>query len=286
MSVEPCPALAAGSLELSGLTPCWVTSGDGYLGTSADASDRIHAARAATKAEFEFALALDPGRVVSTIEAFGEREQLALGQLVEPVPWWTVNATDRRMLGASASRTLRLVRAVAVAIGRLGASPPMPAIEVVSPPSRGMFDARVLADVFDVCKSGDEADPALTDDRDSVPCGPGRALGLGTVGVSLLRPMLVDWPSSQTSASELRGESKQDFGWAVQLLASASAGALFPPRSPVEFFAPSVGFSAGVSYRWGTYLPGRVTDRSWSSTSGSPKRSSTTVGAKPEAILT
>lgn len=39
MSVEPCPLLGAGSLELSGLTPCWVTSGDGYLGTSPDASD-------------------------------------------------------------------------------------------------------------------------------------------------------------------------------------------------------------------------------------------------------
>ncbi len=258
LSAEPCPALATGSLELSGPTPCWVTSGDGYLGTSADASDRTHAARAATKAEFEFALALDPGRVVSTIEAFGEREQLAMGQLVEPVPWWTVDATDRRMLGASASRTLRLVRAAALAVGHLREGSPIPAIEVISPPRPGMFDARVLADVLDVCKPDDEVDPTLTDPHDVAPCGPGRALGAGTVGVSLLRPMLVDWPSSQTSASELQGESKQDFGWAVQLLASASAGALFPPRSPVEFFAPAVGVSAGVSYRWGTYLPGRV----------------------------
>jgi hypothetical protein len=258
MSVEPCSALAAGSLELSGLTPCWVTSGDGYLGTSPDASDRIHAARAATKAEFEFALALDPGRVVSTIEAFGEREQLALGQLVEPVPWWTVSAAPRRMLGASAPRTLRLVRAAAMAIGRLGVSAPIRAIHVGSPAAPGVFDPRVLADVVDVCKPGDEVDPATIDQRDTAPCGPDRALGLGTVGVSLLRPMLVDWPSSQTSASALRGESNQDFGWAVQLLASANARVLVPPRSPVEFFAPAVGVSAGLSYRWGTYLPGRV----------------------------
>jgi hypothetical protein len=258
MSVEPCPALAAGSLELSGLTPCWVTSGDGYLGTSPDASDRIHAARAVAKAEFEFALALDPARVTAAIEAFGEREQLALGQLVEPVPWWTVNATERRMLGASASRTLRLVRAAAAAIARLAASPPIPAIEVVSPPTRGVFDPRVIDDVLEVCKPAEEVDPALTDEHDIAPCGPSRATGLGTVGVSLLRPMLVDWPSSQTSASLLHGESNQDFGWAVQLLASASSGVLVPPRSPVEFYAPEVGVAAGLSYRWGTYLPGRL----------------------------
>jgi hypothetical protein len=258
MGVEPCPGLAAGSLELSGLTPCWVTSGDGYLGTSPDASDRIHAARAATKAEFEFALALDPGRVVSAIEAFGEREQLALGQLVEPVPWWTVSAIPRRLLGASAARTLRLVRGAAVAIGRLGAAPSMRAIEVVSPATPGLLDASVLADVFDVCEPDDEVDPALIDRGDIEPCGPDHALDLGSVGTSLLRPMLVDWPSSQTAASALEGESNQDFGWAVQLLASANAKALFPARAPVEFFAPAVGLSAGVSYRSGTYLPGRL----------------------------
>ena len=258
MSAEPCPALAAGSLELSGLTPCWVTSGDGYLGTSPDASDRIHASRAATKAEFEFALALDPARVVAAVEAFGEREQLALGQLVEPVPWWTVTTTPRRLLGASASRTLRLVRAAVVAIRRLGDSSPMRAIAVVSPPTQGLLDERFLTDVFDVCRPTGEVDPTLVDDRDVAPCAPGQALALGSVGTSLLRPMLVDWPSSQTSPSELRGESNQDFGWAVQLLASAKASALFPPRSPVEFFAPAVGVSAGVSYRWGTYLPGRL----------------------------
>jgi hypothetical protein len=258
MSAEPCPALAAGSLELSGLTPCWVTSGDGYLGTSPDASDRIHAARAVAKAEFEFALALDPARVIAAIDAFGEREQLALGQLVEPVPWWTVDAAERRELGASASRTLRLVRAAAVAVARLGASSPIPAIEVTSPPTPGVFDPHVLGEVLEVCKPAEDVDPALTDEHDVAPCGPSRATGLGSVGVSLLRPMLVDWPSTQVPASSLHGESNLDFGWAVQLLASASAGVLVPPRSPVEFFAPMVGVAAGLSYRWGTYLPGRL----------------------------
>jgi hypothetical protein len=258
MSVEPCPALGAESLELSGLTPCWVTSGDGYLGTSPDASDRLHAARAATKAELQFALAVDPGRVVSAVERLGEREQLALGQLVEPVPWWTVNATERRKLRASASRTLRLVRGAAVAIDRMRSTPPMRAIVVGEPANPGIFDPHTLADALAPCKPRDDVDSALADQTDVAPCGPDQALGLGTVGVSLLRPMLVEWPSSQAPAWALQGESKQDFGWAAQLLASASASVLFPPRARVDFFAPAIGVSAGLSYRWGTYLPGRL----------------------------
>jgi hypothetical protein len=258
MSVDRCPTLGAGSLELSGLPPCWVTSGDGHLGTSPDASDRLHAARAATKAELELALALDPGRVVAAVEAFGERDQLALGQLVEPAPWWTVSASERRTLRASASRTLRLVRAAAAAVGRLRSGAPMRAIEVGAPPSPGLFDTHLLAEAFDACKPVDEVDPAFADAADVAPCGPNRTLALGTVGVSLLRPMLVEWPSSQAPASALQGESKQDFGWAAQLLAAGNASVLFPPHAPVDFFAPAIGVSAGVSYRWGTYLPGRL----------------------------
>jgi len=258
MSVEPCPALGAGSLELSGLTPCWVTTGDGHLGTSSDASDRLHAARASTKAELQFALAIDPGRVVEAVEALGEREKLALGQIVEPVPWWTVSASDRRRLRASASRTTRLVRAAAAAIDRLRAAASMPAVEVSAEPTPGLFDPFFLADAFAPCKPAGEVDPALADETDAAPCGAGRTLALGTVGVSLVRPMLVEWPASQAPASSLQGEAKQDFGWAAELLAAASAGVLFPPRGPVDFFAPAIGVSAGLSYRWGTYLPGRL----------------------------
>jgi len=261
MSVEPCPALAAGSLELSGLAPCWVTSGDGYLGTSPDASDRLHAARAATKAELAFALAVEPDRILAAVEAFGEREQIALGQLVEPDPWWTVPAGERRELGASAARTLRLIRGAIAAVARLRDRPPIPQIEVGSTTTAGvsgLFDPSDVADAFDVCKPVGEVDPSLVDAPGATPCGPNRSLGLGTIGVSLMRPMLAEWPSSQVPPSLLFGESKQDFGWAVQLLASANASILFPPGAPVELFAPAIGVSAGLSYRWGTYLPGRL----------------------------
>ncbi len=255
---EPCATLGVASLELTGLTPCWITSGDGYLGPSLDASDRLHAARAVTTAEFEFALAIDPSRVVAAVEGFGEREQLALGQLVDPTPWWTVKDSERRDLRESPSRTVRLVRAAAVAVERMRAAPPMPAIEVGAARHPGLFDAKVLASAFDPCLPRSETDPAFADEAEIAPCGAGRALALATVGVSLLRPLLVEWPASQADANTLQGESKQDLGWAVQLLAAADASVLFPPHAPVDFFAPAISVSAGASYRWGTYLPGRV----------------------------
>jgi hypothetical protein len=256
MGGEPCPWLGAGSLE--GLTPCWVTSGDGYLGTSPDATDRLHVARAVTRAEVELALALDPRRVVAAVEAFGDREQLAMGHLVEPAPWWTVGPGERRQLQASAARTRRLLRAAAGAVERLRLGATIPAVYVGSPARPDLFDAGVLVDALDACKPREQVDPAFADDSDVAPCGASRALALGTVGVSLLRPMLVVWPASQADPASLKGESKEDLGWAAQLLTAANATALFPPHAPVDFFAPGISVSAGISYRWGTYLPGRL----------------------------
>jgi hypothetical protein len=264
MSVEPCAELGTELLELSGLTPCWVTSGDGYLSTSPDASDRLHAARAATKAQLEFALAVDPGRVASSVHELGEREELVLAELIEPAPWWTVKAADRHALRASAPRTLRLIRAAAAAIERLRAEPTMRPVAVGEPagarsrPEANPFDATMLVDALDPCKPVDAVDPSLADDPGLAPCLAGRTLALGTVGVSLLRPMLVEWPAPQADASALWGEANRDFGLAAQLLASASASVLVPPRARVDFLAPSIGVSAGLSYRWGTYLPGRL----------------------------
>ena len=288
MAVEPCPGLVdAGSLELTGLTPCWVTSGDGYLGTSRDASDRMHAARAVTKAQLELALALDPRRTLALVEALGEREQVALGHLIEPSPWWTVPATERRQLQASASRTLRLVRAAARAIERLRSGEALPAVEVGTPARPDLFEPAVLEDALAPCKAREQLEPAFVDAADVAPCGPSRALDLGAVGVSLLRPLLVVWPASQVDPSTLEGQSKEDLGWAAQLLTAASAGALFPPHAPVDFFAPAIGVAAGISYRWGTYLPGRLNRPPWpSSTSASPRRSRWTATAAPEAIRT
>ncbi|MGD0529912.1 MAG: hypothetical protein ABSE49_32550, partial [Polyangiaceae bacterium] len=235
MSVEPCSALAAEPFE-PGLSPCWVTSGDGYLGLSSDASDRAHAARAVAKAEMELAIALDPARVVAAVEALDERDQIALGELVDPAPWWTVRATERPALQATAARARQLVRGQAAAVERLRAAVLMVEVRVGEPAQPGRFPAEWL-------------DAAVE---------PNEALALGTPGASLLRPMLVEWPVSQLDPSRLEGEARLDHGWAVQLLADGDAGVLIPPHAPVTFLAPAVGVSAGFSYRWGNYLPGRL----------------------------
>ena len=258
MAAEPCPQLGAGTLELSGLTPCWVTTGDGYLGTSPDASDRLHVARAATKAELELCLALDPGRALTSLQALGDREQIALGQLVEPDPWWTVSTAERRTLPAGAPRTMVLVRAMIRAIAGLRGRPPVPAVDVDTPTRPGVFDAEAIEGALAPCRPRAAVEPALVGEDEVGPCPSPRVLALDTVGVSLLRPMLVEWPASQVEPDALRGESKEDLGWALQLIAAANATAVIPPRSPVEFFAPAVGVAGGLSYRWGTYLPGRV----------------------------
>jgi hypothetical protein len=85
----------------------------------------------------------------------------------------------------------------------------------------------------------------------------GRALALGSVGASLIRPLLVDLPAAQDDASRLKGEAASDHGVAFQLLASATGGALFPHRAAVDLYLPGVGVAMGLAYRFGTYLPGR-----------------------------
>ena len=258
MSAEPCATLDVRSVELTGLTPCWVTNGDGHLGIWTDASDRLHAARAVAKAEWQFAMALDPERIVAFVVGLGERDQLAIGQLVEPVPWWTVPAFDRRKLRASAARTVMLVRGAALAVERLRKTAATPALVVGGAQLRTVFDPSVLANALDPCRPRSEVEPSLLDASDVTPCGAPRALAIGTIGTSLLRPLLAEWPASQIDTAALDGESKVDLGWALQLLASANAGVLVPPRAPVDFYIPSVAVAAGASYRWGTYLPGRL----------------------------
>ncbi len=265
LGAAPCAELGATPFELSGLTPCWVTNGDGYLGLSPDASDRLHAARAMAMAELEFALALDPTRVVRAVDALSEPEKVAFAPLVDPVPWWTVKASDRRDLRPAAARTMRLLRAAAGAVDWLRqAAPPaqetplMPEVRVGAPIHPGLFDASVLAGALQPCVPRAEADPAFADDADVAPCGPGQSLALGTPGVSLLRPMLAEWPAAQADAATLQGESNRDLGWAAQLLAATNAGLVIPPHAPVDFFAPAISVSGGLSYRWGTYLPGRL----------------------------
>lgn len=253
LSAEPCAALDQ-SFEV-GVPPCWVTTGDGYLGLAADSSDRVHVVRAVKKAQLQLAMALDPARVVSFVEGLGEREQIAFGDMFDPMPWWTVPRQERRRRVATAEHAKRLVRGAADAVVTLRRAAVTPAVHVGTPPGRAVFAAHV-ASALEPCSRRAPDDAAAPDD-DLDGCGADRVLAIGTVGASLVRPLLVELPAAQDDVSKLEGEAPADHGLAFQLLASASAGALLPARAPVDFFAPALGVSVGLAYRFGTYLPGR-----------------------------
>jgi hypothetical protein len=209
-------------------------------------------------AELELCLALDPDGALASLQALGEREKVALGKLVEPDPWWTVSTPERRTLPESAQRTMVLVRAMGRAIAGLRGRAPVVAIEVDTPSRPDVFDAGVMDEALAPCRPREALEPGPPGEDEVGPCPPPRVLALGTVGVSLLRPLLAEWPASQVDPDALRGESKEDLGWALQLIAAANATAVIPPRGAIELFAPAAGVAAGLSYRWGTYLPGRV----------------------------
>jgi hypothetical protein len=239
MSVDTCHALAT-SPGPTGLLPCWTTSGDGYLAASADASDRLHVAHAVAKVDLEFAIALDGARVLDVVSQLSEPEQARIAELIDPAPWWTVPAGERGRRSTSGARATVLVRDAMAAVELLAAGAPVPAVAVGGPAPSPLLDAALMTGVFEL--------PAF---------GGSGASQAGSVGGSLVRPVLAEWPASEAEPSTLDGEAMTDHGFAVQLLASASVAALFPRRGSLDLFAPAVGLSGGFSYRWGTYLPGR-----------------------------
>ena len=138
----------------------------------------------------------------------------------------------------------------------------MPAVEIGVRAPAPLFGPSVIAFALDPCTPrvppiANANANASADDDDEDACGPDRVLALGTVGASLLRPLLVELPAADRDVGELEGRASTDHGLAFQLLASANAGAVFPDRTPIDVFAPSLGVAMGFAYRFGTYLPGR-----------------------------
>jgi hypothetical protein len=261
LSAEPCTLLQQSVESFGGPLPCWTATGDGYLSVGADATDRVHVTHAVKKTEMELAIAFDPTGVVQFVEGLGEREQIAVGELIDPMPWWTLPPRARRIRPSTAARhAMDLVQAAASAVEKLRASKSVPPIVVRSLNRFGLFDARIAEDALDPCaRSERDADPDKDENADADPdeCGPGRRVALGSIGASFLRPILVELPAADTELSTLEGQAMTDHGMAVQLFAATGMNALFPPRSPIDFFAPSLGASMGLAYRFGTYLPGR-----------------------------
>ena len=256
MGREPCSTLATGTLEVAGLTPCWTTSGDGYLSINADASDRLHAAAALSRAEIAFAMALDPDRVLAYASGLGDLEVVAFATKLDPIPWWTVEASLRRKLPAGPKHAMRIIRSAAAAATKLGELALPAAAGVDTARESGAVDPAVIAGVLDsphiFSDADEEAHDATTGTLPERPESAGHAAGL-----SLLRPTLAQLPTAQADTTTMRPEGHLDHGWAIQIFAGTSAMVLVPPRSPVDFVGPGVGVAAGFSYRWGTLLPGR-----------------------------
>jgi len=256
MSHEPCSTLATGTLEVAGLTPCWTTSGDGYLSLNADASDRLHAAAALSRAELALAMALDPARVLAYATSLGDLELVGFATKLDPIPWWTVDARLRRLLPAGPKHAMRIVRSAAAAAARLGELPLPAAANVDTARESGAVDPAVIAGVLDAPHiftgpEEDACDPTTGAAPDS-PMSAGYSAGL-----SLLRPTLAQLPAAQADTSAMRPEGHLDHGWAIQIFGATGATMVVAPRSPVDFVGPGVSVSAGFSYRWGTLLPGR-----------------------------
>lgn len=247
MSREPCASLAVGTLELAGLPPCWTTTGDGYLGLDSGASDRVHAATAIVRADLAFAVALDPDRVLAYATGLGELELLALASKLNPVPWWTVDRATRRSLPAGPAHAMRLVRGALAAVPRLRAlKVPAPAgVAVIRHPSA--IDPAIIDGILD-------SPPLRTDGEPDAPDASG---GAAVIGMTLVRPILAQWPAPERDSAAVHPPGHLDHGWAVQLFAATGATALVPPAAPVDFFGPGVSVSVGFSYRWGSLLPGR-----------------------------
>lgn len=250
LSAVPCDTLQRSTESFGGPSPCWTTTGDGYLSVTPDATDRIHVTRAVEKTEVQLAIAFDPARMTEFVEGLDERELIAIGDLIDPMPWWTLPPRARPVRPSSAARhAIELVHGARAAVDELRGSKTVPPVVVRRANGFGLFDVRIASDAIDPCTAESEGEG-----RDG--CTPER-LALGSIGASFLRPILVELPAADTEPSKLEGQAMTDHGMAVQFFAATGASALFPPRSPVDFLAPSLGASMGLAYRFGTYLPGR-----------------------------
>lgn len=243
MSHEPCSTLASNSLELAGLPPCWTTSGDGYLGLTPDASDRLHATAAVSRAELAFAVALDPERIEAYASELGEREVVSLGAKLDPSPWWTADASLRHTLPDGPRYARRLVRTAVASVAKLR--------ELRVPPSAGVDVARIAGAVdpsIVAALRGPTHIDSYGDDAEDYDANPGNAL---------VKPTLAHLPAAESDTATQHPEGHLDHGWAVQVFVATGATMIVPPKSPLDFVAPGASASAGLSYRWGSLLPGR-----------------------------
>lgn len=219
-----------------GLAPCWLTYGDGYLGLTADSSDRTHVREAVWLATLEFAMALDPDYVLAQAEKMPEGPFVALGTRLDPAPWWTRSTSQPHAPAIDVGRARSLFRGAALAASRVGGL------------REAAFSRALVTSALHPLSVPDaEVDPEKGK-------GPVEVL----VGRDLLAPLLALWPEAADNVAELHGSLGQENGFALQLFGQVSSRAYGSAFAPFDVIAPEVGASMGLAYRLGNYVPGRA----------------------------
>ncbi|XXY45728.1 hypothetical protein WME91_37580 [Sorangium sp. So ce269] len=110
LNAVPCPLLRAGvnDARAPGLSPCWETTGDGFLGVRPASQDRLHAAEATARAQLQLAMALDPRWVEPLLEPAAcsqpapapsrgarPRDVDLTMTLLDPTPAWSLGPAQR-----------------------------------------------------------------------------------------------------------------------------------------------------------------------------------------------
>jgi hypothetical protein len=242
----PCVAGAEHAAGAEG--PCWTAFGDGNLGPPRSI-DREHAAASTRVAQLELALALEPEIAESwtraracpagTVDGTVAGEEIALcslptgglaiaARLLDPHPFWTFPTGAEEPRGhRGCLRAALIVEQTLSAIATLDGPHRIPSITTDAPdetsgatPVRGVVTAGEIGTPTLRCiatrpgRPLGPMDPAV--DAICISAGRSRAV-LGSIGTSVIRPLLARWPVTQALADTLTGEAGngRGLGWQV-----------------------------------------------------------------------
>jgi len=244
----PCIAGADGTGGDDGR--CWTAFGDGNLGVSRE-TDRAHAAASTRVAQLELALALEPAIAdgwtreracrSGTVDGSAQGEPFALcerpsgslaiaARLLDPHPSWTFpTGAEEPWAHRGCIRAAIIVEQTLRAIATLDSTHRIPSITTDAPDEtsgvtsvRGVVLASEIGAPTQRCtamvagRTAGPMDPAV----DAICMSAGRARAeLGSIGTSVLRPLLVRWPVTQALADTLVGEAGngRGLGWQVNV---------------------------------------------------------------------
>jgi hypothetical protein len=242
----------------SGLSPCWLTYGDGYLGLESDSPDRVHVREVLWLAMLEFAMALEPDYVQAQMERMSPASLVAIGSRLDPTPWW-VWASSKIAPAVEVADVTRRVNSTVSSVKRLGELPPG-ALSIAL--------VRAALHPFDLATRASADLPADA-----------------AIGRDLFAPLLALWPVADTDLRALRGELKVEHGIAYQLFGNLTTRVYGSAHAPWDFIAPEVGGSMGLAYRVGNYVPGRVSRAMFEANAGVSIGLHVSTGGEPVRLL-